>query len=47
VVKLQDDFINFEELDHPNKQHNDVDGVIKPYKKLKIVSKDDDFPNIE
>ncbi len=33
MVKLQDDFINFEELDHPNKQWNDVDDVIKPYEK--------------
>jgi hypothetical protein len=39
-------FINFEELDHPNKQHNDVDGVMKPYEKIKNISKDDDFPNM-
>ncbi len=46
MVKLQDDFINFVELDHLNKQHNDVDGVIKPYEKIKNVSKDNDFPNM-
>jgi len=33
-------------LDHPNKQRNDVDDVIKPYEKIRNVSKDDDFPNM-
>jgi len=47
MVKLQDDFINFEELDPLNKQHNDIDGVIKPYENIiKNVSKDNDFPNM-